>query len=492
MLAAEPSTPIDVGAVLVGDLAQPACRLADRFLHRDVARLVVGGEHRPPDPLRRVPLREAVAAAVAEPHVVDLRVVARREAAHLEVAAVDVDVAAVRALGADARRALQVPRARDEAVLTVRQRADRADLGKVALELRLQLLVVEGGDERVDAALLEHDLLLAGDLVVVANAAPAEDAALLVELDVLRERDRLLEVDLLGDRKARDARAVAEREVLEVALAAAVAHRAVERVVEQQELEHPLAQLGDLGDVGADHHSLVRDRRARRLRLGELLDVDQAHAADGDRLHLRMRAVDGDVDAELGRGVEHQRALRDTGFAPVDADADAAVVRLLGRRARRVRHRGHATSAAACALTGHRPAPQCASNSSRKDLYADMTNQVAVSPSGQKQRPSMFEQMSARLASSASVATTRLEPMHQLRLEVRALTAGNALAARLVAVEVDEPHRDVDEAGRLVHEDHRAGAERRPGLLHLVHVERQIEMLRAGAPASIRRPAGMP
>ncbi len=42
---------------------------------------------------------------------------------------------------------------------------------------------------------------------------------------------------------------VAEGEVLQVALAAAVADRAVEGMVEQQELEHPLAKLCDPGEV---------------------------------------------------------------------------------------------------------------------------------------------------------------------------------------------------------------------------------------------------
>ena len=355
------------GAVLLSDLAKPPCRLGDGFGNRDVARLVITAHHRAANPLRCVPAIKAVPAAIAQPHVIDQRIVARREAAHLEVTAVDVDVASVRAFGADARRPLQIPWTRDEAVLPVRERAHGADFGQVALELRLQLPVIERRHQRVHAALLENDLLLTGDLVVVANAAPAEDASFLVELDVLRERNRLLEVDLLGDGKARDARAVPEGEVLKVALAAAVAHRAVERMIQEQELQHPLAKFRDFGNVGAHHHAVTGDRRARGLWLWKLLDVHQAHAADGDRLHLRMRAIDRNVDAGLGRRVKHQRPLGNTELASVDADADAAVVQLLGRRPR-LRHGGHATRAVACALTGQRPAPQCASNSSWKYL----------------------------------------------------------------------------------------------------------------------------
>src|SRR5260370_28116372 len=58
----------------------------------------------------------------------------------------------------------------------------------------MQRPVELAGDEGLDAALPDRQLLLPGDLVVVARAAVAEDAALAVERDVLGERDRLLEV----------------------------------------------------------------------------------------------------------------------------------------------------------------------------------------------------------------------------------------------------------------------------------------------------------
>src|SRR5437588_1881408 len=71
----------------------------------------------------------------------------------------------------------------------------------------------------------------------------------------------------------------------------------------------------------------------------------------------------------------------------------------------------------------------------------------------------------------------RLELVHQPGLEVRALAAGHALAAGLVVVEVDQAPGDVDEAGGLVHEHHRAGAERGARLHHRVHVEGEVEVL---------------
>ena len=86
------------------------------------------------------------------------------------------------------------------------------------------------------APLGEVDQRVAGDLVGEAGAAVAQDAALAVEEHEVADRDRLLEVALLLDVAAL-ARAVAERLVLQRALAALVADRAVERVVGEQQLD---------------------------------------------------------------------------------------------------------------------------------------------------------------------------------------------------------------------------------------------------------------
>src|SRR5204862_8297152 len=92
------------------------------------------------------------------------------------------------------------------------------------------------GDVAVDATLVGGQLLLPGDLVVVARAAVAEHAALAVEGDLVGELDRLLEMQP-GRVDAAGRIAVPERVVLEGALAALVADRAVERVVDQLVLE---------------------------------------------------------------------------------------------------------------------------------------------------------------------------------------------------------------------------------------------------------------
>ena len=95
---------------------------------------------------------------------------------------------------------------------------------------------------RVRAAVPRDQLVVLGDVAREPRAAVAEDAALAVERDQRRDRDRLLERHL-RERHPRRARAVAEGQVLQRALAALVADRAVERMVDEDELERRVLAL---------------------------------------------------------------------------------------------------------------------------------------------------------------------------------------------------------------------------------------------------------
>src|SRR5260370_10629686 len=131
----------------------------------------------------------------------------------------------------------------------------------------MQRLVELAGDIRLHGALVRCQLLLPGDLVVVARAAVAENAALAVERDVLRERAWLLEMESRPvDAAGRIS--VPEREVLQRALAALVADRAVERVVDQLELEDGGTCLHPPRRLRPHDHALRGPRRACGLRAG--------------------------------------------------------------------------------------------------------------------------------------------------------------------------------------------------------------------------------
>ena len=85
----------------------------------------------------------------------------------------------------------------------------------------------------------------------------------------------------LGFGEAAFARAVAEHHVLQFALAALVAHRAIERMIGQQEFERAFARLRDLRRIGVHHHAFGHRQRAGRQQLRHLLHFHQAHAAGG-------------------------------------------------------------------------------------------------------------------------------------------------------------------------------------------------------------------
>src|SRR5207249_8980507 len=150
------------------------------------------------------------------------------------------------------------PRPPLEAVLRRQERADRAELGHVAGERARVGHVLEGRDHRQRAAVGGDELAVLRDALAEARAAVTEDAALAVERDGGRDRDRLLEGELF-EAHPRVAGPVAEGEVLQRALAALVADRAVERMVDENELERLVLAGGRL--LGAarrlhDHPSL--------------------------------------------------------------------------------------------------------------------------------------------------------------------------------------------------------------------------------------------
>ena len=136
-----------------------------------------------------------------------------------------------------------------------------------------------GADLHVLAAAGGAELLDAGDVLAEAHAARAVDAARHVgghqraEVLVLHHALALVE--------ARRVAAEAHREILQLALAALVADRAVERMVDEQELHRRLLRADGLRRLGEDLHALGDGRGAGRQRLRRLLHFHQAHAAVG-------------------------------------------------------------------------------------------------------------------------------------------------------------------------------------------------------------------
>ena len=184
-------------------------------------------------------------------------------------------------------------------------------------KLARQRLLEIGGDLHILAAADRADILDAGDLLHEADAAGAVDAA---GHDRLDDRTHIF----LGDRAlvlvvALVAAAVGDRLVLQVAFAALVADRAIERMVDQQEFHHAFARLPDARRVGEDLLIVGGRQRAARLRLGRpRLHLDQAHpaiAGDGEPL---MVAEARNLLAGQLAGLEHGGALRHLDLDTVD------------------------------------------------------------------------------------------------------------------------------------------------------------------------------
>src|SRR4051794_40324524 len=369
--APPPPPPPACGAQTLGDLCE-------RFLPTDLGPVL---QPRPGDPLRRVKHLEAVAAAVAEPAVVDLGVVAGQHPFHLLVADGEADVALARADRADRAGVLDVPGPGAEAVGVVGQRPDRADVGDVALERGDVGTVVEGADVGAVAALQQLQLGVFGDLLAEADAAVAEDAALAVDRDQRRELDRLLEVALFVNHPA-FAGAPAVGDVLQRAFAALVADGAVERVVDEEELDHRALGVFDLLGAGVDDHAVADRGRAGGLQFRDPLDLDQAHPAGADRVaEFRLVTEDRDLDVALAGGVVEHLSLAGGDLTTVDDDRH--LFGLAHVAAPRV-SAGPCTAASAVSMSSGEPAFAITSSNSGRNLLTMALTGIAIeSPSTQ-------------------------------------------------------------------------------------------------------------
>src|SRR5690606_4249101 len=175
-------------------------------------------------------------------------------------------------------------------------------------------------------ARLAH-LRAAGDLGGGAHAARAGDAARhgrgneRAEVQILGRPLRLAE--------AAEIHAVGHGLVLKVAFAALVADRAVERVVDEQELHHPFPRLLDHRRVGLDHRGLSVRPRPQVLDLhgaggGGLRrpahDLDEAHPAVAGNGEPFMVAEARNLHPGLFAGLDERQVRIDLDFYVVDDD----------------------------------------------------------------------------------------------------------------------------------------------------------------------------
>src|SRR6185295_14029735 len=165
------------------------------------------------------------------------------------------------------------------------------------------------------AAVDDVDLRIGVDIAHEPHAPRAEDAAVAVEHQRRSEVDVCLDPFAIeyATRKFHAAQVGAERigKILQRALAALVADRAIKWVVDQQELEHAGARLDDVGRPSGHHHAFRADRRTGGLQLRHLLDLDDADAARAVDADARVVTVIGHFDPGFDGGLEDRLPFLD-------------------------------------------------------------------------------------------------------------------------------------------------------------------------------------
>ena len=180
--------------------------------------------------------------------------------------------------------------------------------------------VARGGDAGVEATLEEAQGPDVLDLLADLDAAAASDALARIENDGLgRVVDRQVGHDAV---QADFAQTEVRGERLEFAVLVAPAGQAFVGMPGQDHLDHRPADLNDLRVLGRDLHVLLDRRAAGAKHLGRACDADDAHAAGGRRIQVRVLAQSRDVDGDLACGVEDGGALGDLNGEAVDRGLD--------------------------------------------------------------------------------------------------------------------------------------------------------------------------
>ena len=221
---------------------------------------------------------DRVAGFIRRPFLVHIFVDAGQRAQHRTAAAIEPDVRANRVHHVDARRFFQLPRPRLESIRFRCQRANGAQIDDVARQFAGHCAFQIAGDLHILTAPNSADFLNASHFLGKADAAGALDAAGHCGLDQ-RPHIFLGYGALILVIPARAA-TIEHRLVLQVAFAALIANRAIERVVDEQKFHHPFTRLFDHRAVGADDLTLGGGQRAAGLRLGRPGgNLDQTHTA---------------------------------------------------------------------------------------------------------------------------------------------------------------------------------------------------------------------
>ena len=198
--------------------------------------------------------------------------------------------------------------------------ADRTDLHAAAAKFAIELMGGEMLDLGHGAASDGGQRLDVHDFVAIPDTAQALHAA--VHLRFNERAEVFFLEDAFGFRKSAGRRRVLMREVLQVALAALVADRTIERMVGQNEFQHRFVGIVHDGGGGAHGHAFSDRRAAGGLQLRHLLDFDETHPAVGVRLQFGVVTEMRNHHADAPGRFDDERAFGDRNGGAVDRQAN--------------------------------------------------------------------------------------------------------------------------------------------------------------------------
>ena len=228
-------------------------------------------------------------------------------------------VAAQSVMGGNGFAAVQLPSTRVETERFAGQRADGTQIDDVARQLGFHRFADKGHDFGVFTAIRHRNFLQAGDFFGETYAAGAVDAA--AHLLGGNQRPHVFADDgtfFFG--VAAGSFAVAHCQILQLAFAALVAGRTVERMVDEQELHHAFLRLAGFCRMRAHNHAVRYRRGTGRQRFGGFFHVHQTHTAVGGDGELFVVTEMRNISTELVRGLNHRRALLHRYLFAVDFD----------------------------------------------------------------------------------------------------------------------------------------------------------------------------
>src|SRR3989338_7994429 len=161
----------------------------------------------------------------------------------------------------------------------------------------------------------------AGDFLPETHTARAVDAAAHF-LGGNQRADILVHHDAFFFAVARCRRAIAHCDVLQLAFAALVANRTIQRVVDQQEFHHALLRLDGRFGMGMNLHAVGSRCRTGGQRFWRLLHLDQTHAATGRDRQFLVVAEMRDMNARLVRRVHHRGTALDFYLLAINFNID--------------------------------------------------------------------------------------------------------------------------------------------------------------------------